>query len=266
MQQYHDLMQKIIDSQIEKPDRTGVGTFSLFGEQMRFNLQEGFPLLTTKKIHWKSVVYELLWFLKGDTNISYLQEHGVKIWDAWADENGDLGPIYGAQWRRFPKASGTDFIDQIKALETLLKADPHSRRALVSAWNPGQIEDMALAPCHCLFQFWVDNKNRISCHIYQRSADIFLGVPFNIASYALLTHIVAHTLGFEVGELVWTSGDVHLYKNHINQAYIQLSRIPGVLPRLEILRKSDTLDGYEYEDFVIHGYHPDAAIKAPVAV
>jgi len=264
MQQYLDLMDRALNHGAEQMDRTGTGTRSVFGHQMRFDLSEGFPLLTTKKLHLRSIIIELLWFLRGDTNVQWLQERKVSIWDEWADENGDLGPVYGKQWRDWEAADGRH-IDQIKELIETLKTNPGSRRMVVSAWNPGELHAMALAPCHCLFQCYVAN-GKLSLQLCQRSADIFLGVPFNIASYALLTHLLAQQAGLEVGDFVWTGGDCHLYSNHLDQAREQLSRTPGQIPRLEILRDPGSIDAYEYEDFVIHGYEAQPHIKAPVAV
>ncbi|MCW3835195.1 thymidylate synthase [Sphingomonas canadensis] len=264
MQQYLDLMARALNHGAETMDRTGTGTLSVFGHQMRFDLSEGFPLLTTKKLHLRSIVIELLWFLRGDTNVRWLQERGVSIWDEWADANGDLGPVYGKQWRDWAAPDGTH-VDQIAELIGIIRTNPGSRRQVVSAWNPGELGAMALAPCHCLFQTYVAN-GRLSLQLYQRSADIFLGVPFNIASYALLTHILAQQCGLEPGEFVWTGGDCHLYSNHLDQAREQLSRKPGALPRLEILRRPPSIDAYEFEDFLIHGYEAQPHIKAPVAV
>ena len=264
MKQYLDLMQELLDSGISREDRTGTGTLSLFAKQMRFDLNEGFPLLTTKKLHIRSIIYELLWFLSGDTNISYLKENGVNIWNSWADTDGNLGPVYGRQWRSFPKPGGGS-VDQIKEVVESLKNNPFSRRHLVVSWNPGQIEQMALPPCHCLFQFWVA-KGNLSCQLYQRSADVFLGVPFNIASYSLLTHMIAQQCNLGVGEFVWTGGDVHLYSNHIDQASLQLSRTPKDKPRLEIKRIPSDIFSYKYDDFIIHNYISDQHIKAKVAV
>ena len=264
MKQYLELMQKILDEGAEKSDRTGTGTRSLFGYQMRFNLQNGFPLVTTKKCHVRSIIYELLWFLNGDTNIKYLKDHGVSIWDEWADPNGDLGPIYGHQWRSWKAADGK-VVDQISNAIDQIKHNPDSRRIIVSAWNAGEIDKMALAPCHALFQFYVVN-NKLSCQLYQRSCDVFLGVPFNIASYSLLTHMIAEQCDLDVGDFVWTGGDVHLYSNHLEQAKLQLSRTPKALPTLKIKRKPNSIFEYEYEDFEIENYNPDPAIKAPVAV
>ena len=261
---YEDLLRLVLEQGSPKSDRTGTGTRSLFGHQMRFDLSEGFPLITTKKVHLKSVVYELLWFLRGDSNVSWLREHGVSIWDEWASETGDLGPVYGVQWRSWPMPSG-EHVDQISAALNLLRTDPDSRRIIVSAWNVGEIPQMALAPCHALFQFYVAD-GRLSCQLYQRSADLFLGVPFNIASYALLTHILAQQCDLEPGEFIWTGGDCHLYSNHLDQAREQLGRTPGVLPRLEILRRPASIAEYEYEDFVLHDYAAQPHIKAAVAV
>ncbi len=264
MRQYLDLMERALTTGAETMDRTGTGTRSVFGHQMRFDLAAGFPLLTTKKLHIRSIIIELLWFLRGDTNVRWLQERKVSIWNEWADADGDLGPVYGKQWRRWETADGKE-IDQITGLLDQIRNNPGSRRQIVSAWNPGELHAMALAPCHCLFQTYVAN-GRLSLQLYQRSADIFLGVPFNIASYALLTHLLAQQAGLEPGEFVWTGGDCHLYSNHLDQAREQLGRAPGPLPRLEILRKAASIDAYEYEDFVIHDYQAQAHIKAAVAV
>ncbi len=264
MRQYLDLLARVRHEGLSKEDRTGTGTLSLFGAQMRFDLRDGFPLMTTKKLHVKSIVHELLWFLQGSTNIEYLNAHGVSIWDEWADENGDLGPIYGKQWRSWGTPSG-DTIDQIARLVAGIKQDPDSRRHIVSAWNVGEIPDMALPPCHCLFQFYVGD-GRLSCQLYQRSADIFLGVPFNIASYALLTQMVASVTNLEPGEFVHTFGDVHLYLNHIEQADEQISRTPRTRPRMEINRDVTSLFDFVYEDFKLTGYDPYPAIRAEVAV
>ena len=264
MQPYLDLMTRILDEGVEQHDRTGVGTLSVFGAQLRFDLAKGFPLLTTKKLHLRSIIIELLWFLKGDTNVAWLKEHKVRIWDEWADESGDLGPVYGKQWRDWAAADGRH-IDQIANLIDLIRRDPASRRQIVSAWNPGEIDRMALAPCHCLFQTQVAG-GRLNLQLYQRSADIFLGVPFNIASYALLTHMLAQQCGLEPGTFVWTGGDCHLYLNHLDQAREQLSRAPRPLPCLRINRKPDAIDGYAYEDFEIADYDPHPHIKAEVAV
>ncbi|WP_260482339.1 thymidylate synthase [Sphingomicrobium flavum] len=264
MRQYLDLMQRILDEGASQNDRTGVGTLSVFGAQMRFDLSKGFPLVTTKKLHLRSIIVELLWFLKGDTNIDYLQERGVSIWDEWADENGDLGPVYGKQWRHWETAHGAT-VDQIAELVKLIKRDPASRRQIVSAWNPGELEQMALAPCHCLFQTHVAD-GKLSLQLYQRSADLFLGVPFNIASYALLTHMLARECGLEPGTFVWTGGDVHLYSNHLSQAKEQLSRDPRPLPKLIIADRGQGLFDYEAADFSFDNYDPHPHIKAPVAV
>jgi thymidylate synthase len=264
MRQYLDLMARALHQGAETMDRTGTGTLSVFGHQMRFDLAEGFPVLTTKKLHLRSIIVELLWFLRGDTNVRWLQERKVSIWDEWADEAGELGPVYGKQWRHWQTADGKE-IDQIAELLETIRTNPGSRRQIVSAWNPGELHAMALAPCHCLFQTHVAN-GRLSLQLYQRSADIFLGVPFNIASYALLTMLLAQQAGLEPGEFIWTGGDCHLYSNHLDQAREQLARTPGTLPRLEILRKAPSIDAYEYEDFAIHDYAPQAHIKAPVAV
>ena len=264
MQAYLDLMRRVRDTGTRQADRTGVGTLSVFGHQMRFDLRAGFPVLTTKRLHLKSIFVELLWFLRGDTNIAWLQEHGVSIWDEWADANGDLGPVYGKQWRDWVAGDGRH-LDQIRDLVVDLKTNPASRRHIVTAWNPGDLHAMALSPCHCLFQCHVAD-GRLSLQLYQRSADIFLGVPFNIASYALLTHMLAQQAGLEVGDFVWTGGDCHLYLNHLEQVEKQLGRTPGALPRLEITRTPPSIDAYEYEDFVLHDYVAQAHIKAPVAV
>lgn len=264
MKQYQELMQKVLDEGAAKDDRTGTGTLSIFGHQMRFDLQQGFPLVTTKKCHIRSIIHELLWFLKGDTNIAYLKENKVTIWDEWADENGDLGPVYGRQWRSWPAADGRH-IDQISEVIRQLKEDPDSRRIIVSAWNVGELDKMALAPCHAFFQFYVVN-GRLSCQLYQRSCDVFLGLPFNIASYALLVHMVAQQCSLDVGDFVWTGGDTHLYNNHLEQAHLQLSRDPRPLPTLKIKRKPDSIFDYQFDDFEIEGYDPHPAIKAPVAV
>jgi len=264
MRPYLDLMRRILEEGVDKPDRTGTGTRSVFGHQMRFDLGAGFPLVTTKKVHTKSIIHELLWFLRGDTNVTWLQERGVSIWDEWADETGDLGPIYGRQWRSWPKADGGS-IDQLARLVDGLKANPHSRRHVVSAWNVGELEQMRLAPCHILFQFWAAG-GKLSCQLYQRSADVFLGVPFNIASYSLLTHMVAQQAGYEPGEFIWTGGDCHLYSNHFEQARTQLAREPFPPPRLVIRRKPASLFEYAYEDFALEGYRHHPPIKAPVAV
>ena len=264
MRQYLDMLRAVLDTGAEKGDRTGTGTRSLFGWQMRFDLQAGFPLVTTKKLHLKSIVHELLWFLRGETNVRYLREHGVTIWDEWADAQGELGPVYGVQWRAWRTADGR-VVDQIARAVDLIRRDPNSRRILVSAWNVGELEKMALTPCHALFQFYVAN-GRLSCQLYQRSADIFLGVPFNIASYALLTHMMAQQCDLDVGEFVWTGGDCHLYVNHFEQARLQLSREPLPLPRLEIKRRPESIFDYQFEDFAVVGYQSHPAIKAPIAV
>jgi len=261
---YLDLMQHILETGSDKADRTGTGTRSIFGHQMRFDLAEGFPLVTTKKCHLRSIVHELLWFLNGDTNTAYLTEHGVKIWDEWADDNGDLGPVYGKQWRSWPTPDG-QHIDQISELVKLLIDDPDSRRMIVCAWNVGELNQMALSPCHCLFQFYVAD-GKLSCQLYQRSCDVFLGLPFNIASYALLTHMLAQQAGLEVGEFIWTGGDTHLYSNHMEQVDLQLAREPRALPTLKINRKPDSIFDYKFEDFEISGYDPHPHIKAPVAI
>ena len=264
MQQYLDLMRHVRDHGAQKTDRTGTGTLSVFGHQMRFNLAEGFPLVTTKKLHLRSIIYELLWFIRGETNIKYLNDNKVSIWDDWADANGDLGPVYGAQWRSWPARDG-GVIDQLADVVARIRKTPDSRRLLVTAWNPADVDKMALPPCHCLFQFYVAD-GKLSCQLYQRSADIFLGVPFNIASYALLTHMIAQVSGLKVGEFVHTLGDAHIYSNHMEQAELQLARKPHALPRLVIKRDVSALDDFVYEDFEIVNYSPDAAISAPVAV
>ena len=263
MQQYLDLMRRVRTTGARKSDRTGTGTLSVFGHQMRFDLEAGFPLVTTKKVHLKSVIHELLWFLQGDTNTKYLNVNGVTIWDEWADENGDLGPIYGQQWRSWAAPDGR-VIDQIAAVTEALKTNPHSRRHIVSAWNPADVDDMALPPCHCLFQFFVAD-GRLSCQLYQRSADVFLGVPFNIASYALLTMMMAQVTGLEPGEFVHTLGDAHLYLNHLDQARLQLSREPLPPPTLRIAPKRD-LFAFEFDDFTLEGYRAHPSIAAPIAV
>lgn len=264
MKEYLTLMKKILDEGVSKEDRTGTGTTSLFGYQMRFNLNEGFPLLTTKKVHLKSIIYELLWFLRGDSNIKYLKEHGVSIWDEWADAEGNLGPVYGAQWRHWRCEDGTE-IDQIANLMNQLRNNPDSRRLIVSAWNVAQVDKMALPPCHSLFQFYVVN-NKLSCQLYQRSADLFLGVPFNIASYALLTMMIAKVCGFELGDFVHTFGDVHIYNNHREQVALQLTREPRELPKMIIHGNQRDIFDFKYEDFELVGYNPYPTIKAPVAV
>ena len=264
MKQYLDLMRHVLDHGAEKSDRTGTGTRSVFGHQMRFDLSQGFPLLTTKKLHTRSIIVELLWFLRGETNIAWLNQNGVSIWDEWADENGELGPVYGKQWRSWPTADGRH-IDQIKQILELLKKSPDSRRMLVSAWNVGELDKMALMPCHALFQFYVAD-GKLSCQMYQRSADIFLGVPFNIASYALLTMMVAQVAGYRPGDFVWTGGDCHLYSNHLEQARLQLSREPKPLPTMTLNPDVKDLFSFKLEDFVLSDYEPHAHIKAPVAV
>lgn len=261
---YEDLLRHVMEHGTAKSDRTGTGTTSVFGAQLRFDLREGFPLITTKRVHFKSIAYELLWFLRGDGNVRWLQEHGVTIWDEWADAAGELGPVYGVQWRSWPTPDGRH-IDQIAQVLDTLRADPDSRRMIVSAWNPSDIPDMALAPCHALFQFYVAD-GRLSCQLYQRSADLFLGVPFNIASYALLTHLVAAQVGLEVGDFIWTGGDCHIYDNHRGQVAEQLSREPFPAPSLVLLRDREEIGRFEYEDFEIVGYEHHPAIKAPVAV
>ena len=262
--QYETLLERCYKTGVDKSDRTGVGTRSVFGYQMRFNLAEGFPLVTTKKLHIRSIVHELLWFLSGSSNIKYLHDNGVSIWDEWADENGDLGPVYGVQWRNWPAPDGRK-IDQISNLIEGIKKNPDSRRHLVVAWNPAEVDKMALPPCHCLFQFYVAN-GKLSCQLYQRSCDIFLGVPFNIASYSLLTHMVAQQCDLDVGDFVWTGGDCHIYKNHFEQVELQLSRTPRAYPKLVINRKPSSIFDYKFEDFVIEGYDPWPHIKAPIAV
>jgi thymidylate synthase len=264
MRQYHNLMKEVLEKGVQKSDRTGTGTISIFGHQMRFNLAEGFPMVTTKKLHLKSIILELLWFLKGSTDNNWLKERGVSIWNEWAAPDGDLGPIYGYQWRSWPAPNGKH-IDQIAEVVETLKKNPDSRRMIVSAWNVADIPRMALAPCHAFFQFYVAD-GKLSCQLYQRSADIFLGVPFNIASYALLTHMLAQQCNLEVGDFVWTGGDCHLYSNHLEQVDLQLSRDFFPLPKLNILRKPDSIFDYEFEDFEITGYQSHPAIKAPVAV
>lgn len=264
MNQYLELLKHVKENGTVKSDRTGTGTTSCFGYQMRFNLAEGFPLLTTKKLHLKSIIHELLWFLKGDTNIEYLRENGVKIWDAWADENGDLGPVYGYQWRSWPNPDGSQ-TDQIEKLIDSLKNNPDSRRHIVSAWNPSFIDDMALPPCHCLFQFYVAD-GKLSCQLYQRSADVFLGVPFNIASYAILTMMIAQVCGYEVGDFVHTFGDVHIYSNHMEQADMQLSRDSRPLPQMKLNPEVKNLMDFTFEDFTLENYDPHPHIKAAVAV
>ena len=264
MKQYLDMMRHVRDHGVHKEDRTGTGTLSVFGHQMRFDLREGFPAVTTKKLHFRSIIHELLWFLMGETNTRYLKENGVTIWDEWADENGDLGPVYGNQWRSWPIPGG-GHIDQVAKVVEQLTSNPDSRRIIVSAWNVADLERMALQPCHAFFQFYVA-QGRLSCQLYQRSADIFLGVPFNIASYALLTHMLAQQCDLEVGDFIWTGGDCHLYVNHMEQVEIQLSRKPMPLPKLQILRRPESIFAYQFDDFDIVNYTSHPAIKAPVAV
>lgn len=264
MQQYLNLLNRILTEGTQKGDRTGTGTLSIFGHQMRFDLRDGFPLLTTKKLHLKSIIYELLWFLRGDTNVRYLQEHGVRIWNEWADENGELGPVYGHQWRSWPDYKGGT-IDQIKNVVDMIKHNPDSRRMLVTAWNPAEVEDMALPPCHCLFQFYVAD-GRLSLQLYQRSADSFLGVPFNIASYALLLQMIAQVTGLEAGEFIHTTGDTHLYLNHLEQAKLQLTREPRPLPKMKINPDVKDIFDFKYEDFELIGYNPLPHIPGVVAV
>lgn len=264
MKNYLELLDKILKEGAQKGDRTGTGTISIFGHQSRYDLSEGFPVLTTKKLHLRSIIHELLWFISGSTNVAYLQENGVKIWDEWADENGDLGPVYGAQWRSWAGANG-ETVDQLKNLIEGIKKNPNSRRHIISAWNVPQIEHMALPPCHCLFQFYVAD-GKLSCQLYQRSADVFLGVPFNIASYALLTMMVAQVCDLEVGDFVHTLGDAHLYSNHLDQAKLQLTRTPKVLPKMEINKAIKDIESFTFEDFTLTDYNPDAHIKAAVSV
>lgn len=264
MRQYHELLERILADGVKKTDRTGTGTLSVFGHQMRFDLADGFPLVTTKKLHLKSIIHELLWFLAGDTNIKYLKDNGVSIWDAWADENGDLGPVYGQQWRSWPAPDG-QAIDQMANVVEMIRRSPDSRRLIVSAWNPAEIDKMKLPPCHCLFQFYVAD-GKLSCQLYQRSTDTFLGLPFNIASYALLTLMIAQVTGLKPGEFVHTSGDTHLYLNHIEQAQLQLSRAPRALPTMTLNPQVKDLFGFKFEDFTLAGYEPHPHIKAEVAV
>jgi thymidylate synthase len=264
MRQYHELLERILADGVEKHDRTGTGTLSVFGHQTRFDLADGFPLVTTKKLHVKSIVHELLWFLAGDTNIKYLNQHGVRIWDEWADQDGELGPVYGRQWRSWPSPGGGT-IDQIANVVTAIRRNPDSRRLIVTAWNPAEVDEMALPPCHCLFQFYVA-QGRLSCQLYQRSADVFLGVPFNIASYALLTMMMAQVTGLKPGEFVHTLGDAHLYLNHIEQARLQLARLPRPLPRLVLNPAVEDLLAFRYEDVALEGYDPHPHIQAKVAV
>ncbi|MBK8053369.1 MAG: thymidylate synthase [Saprospiraceae bacterium] len=264
MKQYHDLLRHILDTGVQKTDRTGTGTISVFGYQMRFDLSEGFPMVTTKKLHLKSIIYELLWFLNGDTNIKYLNDNGVRIWNEWADENGNLGPVYGRQWRSWAKPDGST-IDQISQVVHTLNTNPDSRRMIVNAWNVGELDQMALTPCHCLFQFYVAD-GRLSCQLYQRSADTFLGVPFNIASYALLTMMIAQVCHLEPGEFIHTFGDVHLYNNHIEQAQLQLTRSPKSLPKMILNPDVKSIFDFKFEDFTLIDYHPDPHIKAAVSV
>jgi thymidylate synthase len=264
MQQYHDFLKKVYENGAITSDRTGVGTKRIFSHEMRFDLSQGFPLLTTKKLHTRSIIVELLWFLNGDTNIKFLNDHGVSIWNEWADENGDLGPVYGKQWRRWETKDGR-CIDQMAQLIERIKKDPTSRRLIVSAWNVGEVDQMALPPCHCMFQFFVSD-GKLSCKLIQRSADVFLGVPFNIASYALLTHMIAQQCDLDVGEFIWSGGDCHLYLNHMEQAQIQLSRTPTALPTLHIKRKPPSIFDYQLDDFEIQNYVAQPSIKAPIAV
>ena len=265
MRQYLDLLEYVLEKGAERGDRTGTGTKSVFGWQMRFDLQEGFPVLTTKKLHLRSIIHELLWFIQGDTNIKYLRENGVSIWDEWADTQGDLGPVYGQQWRRWKTPEEGRVIDQLAGVIDAIRTNPESRRLIVSAWNPADIPNMALPPCHCLFQFYVSG-GKLSCQLYQRSADLFLGVPFNIASYALLTHMMAHVSGLKVGDFVHSLGDAHLYLNHIEQARLQLGRKPGPLPQLELINPPDTLTEFRFEHIKLNGYEAAPSISAPIAV
>ncbi len=264
MKQYHDYLKHILENGVRKEDRTGTGTISVFGYQMRFDLQKGFPAVTTKKLHFRSIIHELLWFLKGDTNIKYLNDNGVTIWDEWADANGDLGPVYGKQWTNWETVDGR-VVNQIEWLINEIKTNPDSRRLVVSAWNVGELDEMALMPCHALFQFYVAN-GKLSCQLYQRSCDSFLGVPYNIVSYALLTHMIAQQCDLEVGDFIWTGGDCHIYLNHLEQVESQLSRAPFPLPKLEIKRKPDSIFDYKFEDFEIVGYQSHKSIAAPIAV
>ncbi|MES2520297.1 MAG: thymidylate synthase [Bacteroidota bacterium] len=264
MQQYQTLLKHILDTGTQKTDRTGTGTTSVFGYQMRFNLNDGFPMVTTKKVHLKSIIHELLWFINGDTNIKYLSDNGVKIWDEWANENGDLGPVYGKQWRSWTTPDGK-VIDQLKEVIQTLKKSPDSRRIIVSAWNVGELSEMALMPCHALFQFYVAD-NKLSCQLYQRSADVFLGVPFNIASYALLTMMIAQVCDLELGDFIWTGGDTHIYSNHYEQVHTQLAREPRPLPTMKINPEVKDIFNFKYEDFKLENYEPHPGIKAPVAV
>lgn len=264
MQQYHDLLNHILINGTPKTDRTGTGTLSVFGYQMRFNLNDGFPMVTTKKVHLKSIIHELLWFIKGETNIAYLMENNVSIWNEWADENGELGPVYGKQWRSWGASNGVQ-IDQLKEVLHQLKNNPDSRRIIVSAWNVGELSEMKLLPCHALFQFYVAN-NKLSCQLYQRSADVFLGVPFNIASYALFTMMVAQECNLELGDFVWTGGDTHIYTNHLEQVNLQLSREPRSLPTMKLNNNVKSIFDYKFEDFTLENYNPYGAIKAPVAI
>lgn len=273
MQQYHDLLRHILANGVRKTDRTGTGTISVFGYQMRFNLKDGFPLVTTKKVHTKSIIYELLWFLRGDTNTAYLKENGVSIWNEWADENGNLGPVYGKQWRSWEGANGKS-VDQLQVILQQLKTSPDSRRIIVSAWNPSELSEMKLQPCHALFQFYVappdeeagETRGKLSCQLYQRSADVFLGVPFNIASYALLTMMIAQECDLEPGEFIWTGGDTHIYLNHLEQVELQLSRTPRALPVMAINPNVKSVFDFKFEDFELQNYNPWPGIKAPVAV